>query len=302
MEKNQGNKVEINKEHNIGMIAALSCAIIWGLLPIYWKSLKPIDSMAIICYRMVLVAITTFVVNIFYAGHKKMLEPLKNKRLVATLFLSGSIIGLNWSIYIWAVNANYVIQTSIGYYIEPLVVAMMGILIFKETLNKYKLVAIIMASIGVFVIIIHFGEIPFVALGLASTFAIYAGLKKTMNMNALLALFYETVLVTPFAIAGILYFESQGRGIIGVASMQQIGLLMLAGILTATPLALFGIATNRVSLIEMGLTEYISPSLSLILGIFVFFEPFDSVQFYSFVFIWLGLLYFTYGEIRETRK
>ncbi|MHC1721713.1 MAG: EamA family transporter RarD [Aminipila sp.] len=290
------------KDYSIGMSCALGCAILWGFLPIYWQALRPIDSMVIIFYRIFLVGVTTFIAAYKLYGREKLFAPMKQKGILPTFIIAGILITSNWSIYIWAVNANYVIQTCIGYYIEPLMVCIFGVVLFKEKLNKYKLAALAFAMAGVVVILIHFKELPIIALSLALTFATYAAIKKKYQMEALITLFYETVFLTPFALALIIYFEINGKGAFSVAEPYQIGLLALVGLLTATPLALFTMAANRISMVSLGITEYISPSISLIIGIFLFKEPFDSIQFLSFVIIWIGLAYFTYGEIKESKN
>nr|WP_315025036.1 EamA family transporter RarD [uncultured Aminipila sp.] len=295
-------KILEKNNYNIGMSCALGCAVLWGFLPIYWQALRPIDSMVIIFYRIFLVGVTTFVVAYKLYGREKLFAPMKEKGLLPTFIIAGILITSNWSIYIWAVNANYVIQTCIGYYIEPLMVCIFGVVLFKEKLNKYKLVALAFALTGVVVILIHFKELPIIALSLALTFATYAAIKKKYQMEALITLFYETVFLTPFALAFIIYFEISGKGAFSVAEPYQIGLLAFVGLLTATPLALFAMAANRISMVSLGITEYISPSISLIIGIFIFKEPFDSVQFLAFVIIWIGLAYFTYGEIKESKN
>lgn len=290
------------KKYSIGMSCALGCAVLWGILPIYWQSLRPIDSMVIIFYRIFLVGVTTFIVGYKIYGKEKLFEPMKTKGLLSTFILAGILISANWSIYIWAVNANHVIQTCIGYYIEPLMVCIFGVIFFREKLSRYKLIALILALVGVLVILIHFKEIPFIALSLALTFATYAAIKKKYEMEALITLFYETVFLAPFALVFIIYFEINGRGAFSVAEPYQFVLLAFVGILTAIPLALFAMAANRISLVSLGMTEYISPSIALVIGIFMFKEPFDSIQFLAFVIIWIGLAYFTYGEIKESKN
>ncbi len=294
-------KIE-RKQYSIGMSCALGCAGLWGVLPIYWHSLRPIDSMLIIFYRIFLVGVTTFLAAWKLYGREKLFAPMKNKRLLTTFIMAGILITANWSIYIWAVNADYVIQTCIGYYIEPLMVCIFGVILFKETLNKYKIAALGLALLGVMVILIHFRELPLIALSLALTFATYAAIKKKYQMEALITLFYETAFLAPFALIFILYYEMNGRGAFSMAQPYQIGLLALVGILTASPLALFAMAANRISMVSLGITEYISPSISLVIGIFMFKEPFDSIQFLAFVIIWIGLAYFTYGEIKESKN
>lgn len=290
------------KEYEQGVACAILCAVLWGFLPVYWKHLHPINPMVILLYRIVLAFGFALILALYLFKWDGIIKPLKEKGILRTFFLAGVIISANWGTFIWAVNNDRVIQTCIGYFIEPLFVCCFGILFFQERMNKYKLAAFIMACAGVCVILIYYHEIPVIALSLAVTFATYAAIKKKYKLNAVLALLYETMLLVPFALAAILYFELTGRGAVAVAEPPQLGLLALAGILTGTPLMLFAMATNRISLITLGITEYISPSITLLLGIFVFREPFDRIQLVTFSIIWVGLVIFTIGEIKENKE
>ncbi len=292
----------MEKNYKLGLIAALGCSFLWGILPMYWKLLVPIPSSVIIFYRIFWVGVVTFFAALKLYGWERIKAPLKVKGNKLKFFIAGVIITLNWSIYIWAVNAGFIIQTSIGYYIEPLVVCLFGIIFFKEKITKYNLSAFVLATIGVLVVVIHFGEVPTIAIGLAMTFAIYAALKKLFNVEAILSLLYETMFLVPIALGVIIYLEMTGQGAIGVGEPYQYGLLMLSGLATAIPLGLFAIGANNLPLITLGVTEYLSPSMALILGIFVYNEPFDLVQFISFTIIWIGLVVFTIGEAKAVNK
>ncbi|MCL1982866.1 MAG: EamA family transporter RarD [Clostridiales bacterium] len=287
------------KNHRTGMVCALGCMLIWGVMPIYWKALVPIDSYVIILYRIVLVGVTCFVAAVKVYGLRRLASTFSNKRTVFLLFIAGLIITANWSTYIYAINSGQTIATCIGYYIDPLVVCIFGMVFFKERPTKYKLVSIVFACIGVLVVVVHFMKLPLIALTLALTFATYTAMKKHLHVEAVVSLFFETVFLTPFALGAIVYLEMNGRGAIAAGGQYQFALLMLAGLLTATPLTLFAIAANRISLISLGILEYIAPSITLLIGIFLFKEGFDFVQLAAFVVIWVGLVFFTYGEIHE---
>jgi len=287
------------KQHELGMACAILCALLWGVLPIYWKSIQSIDSLLIMFYRLVLACILVFVVGLIKYKWKGVIGPLKEKGAIPAFFIAGLIISTNWGLYIWMVNAGYIIQTSIGYYIEPLMICVFGIVFFKEKPERYKIAAILLALLGVCVMLFSYGEIPVLALALAVTFATYAAIKKRLNAPALLALFYETVFLAPFAIVIILYMELSGKGAFTTAEPPQIALLFLSGLFTAIPLSLFAMAANRISLVALGVTEYISPSISLVLGIFIYKEGFDLYQFIGFCIIWVGLIVFTVGGICE---
>ncbi len=293
---------KIASSYKFGMIMALSCAIIWGLLPIYWKLLEPISPSVIIVYRIFFVVLTCGVISVFLYGKKRFLEPIKDKKMLFNTIIAGILITVNWSIFLWAVNTGQIIQTSIGYYMEPLIVSFFGIFIFKEEFNLHRKIAFSLATIGVLILIFYSGEIPILALLLGTTFAIYATVKKSVNYESILGLFYETVIFAPFMLALIIYMEFNGVGVLLIAKPYQLILLTLSGIITATPLALFAIAAQNLPLISLGVTEYIAPSISLMLGIFLFHEAFDAIKFITFCFIWVALIFFTIGEVKMQKS
>lgn len=299
-----------NRTYRQGLIAALGCSTLWGIIPIYWQSLKPISSEVIILYRITMMAIVCFIGSVFFYGFKNTVKPLfTDKKLVLTHITTGILITANWSLYIWAVNANYVIQTCMGYFLEPLVVCAFGMIFFKEKLNRSKKTALMMALIGLGVMIIGYREVPLISLGLAGTFSIYAAMKKNIKTKPIQSLFYETVFLMPIALIIIIKLETARTGAFAVCAAAGVGteavvkffLLLLSGLLTAIPLGLFSQAATKLPLVTLGLTEYVSPSLSLILGIFLFKEPFDVIQFSAFALIWIGLSFFTYGEVKDSQ-
>ena len=298
------DKTERTSEYKKGLLTCIGCQMLWGVLVLYWDQLNPIPSSTVIFYRVFLVGLISTSIAIGVHGWTEYKKIFKDKKTFWKLTLTGTIITCNWSLYIWAVKAGFVIQTCVGYYIEPLVVAAFGIIFFKEKLSGFKLASFVFALIGLIVILIHFMEVPTIALGLATSFAVYAALQKNINMPSMLMLSYETVLLAIPALAIVIYLEVTGQGAIG---MEGVGvgkylLMLCCGPLTATPLYLFGVAATRIELITLGILEYLSPSISLVLGIFVLKEVFDGVQFIAFVIVWIGLVFFTYGEIRDRRS
>ncbi|MDD6189998.1 MAG: EamA family transporter RarD [Firmicutes bacterium] len=283
-----------------GIMSMLACDILWGVLPVYWQALRPIESSTIIFYRIFLVGLVSGIAALLIYGKNQILECLRNRKMIWKYPLAGLLITCNWSIYIWAVNEDHVIQTCVGYYIEPLVVCLFGIILFKEKLTKFKTIAMFFALAGIVVILLHFMEIPFIALGIAGSFALYAAVKKAFNLPAIMSVFLETLFLMPPALAVIIYLESTGQGALAVATPGKYILLLCCGVLTAAPLSFFAAAATRIPLVEVGILEYVSPSISLVIGIFLLGEPFDFVQFIAFVIVWIGLAFFTYGEIKTT--
>lgn len=289
------------KKYKQGIVCAILCATLWGILPIYWKALQPIPPFAIMTYRILLVFIFASGIALVNYGWKGITEPLKDKKIRRGFFLSGLIISINWGTYIWAVNNNHVIQTSVGYYIEPLIVCLFGVLFFHEKLNKFKMLAILFALGGVSILLVHFRAFPTIAMVLAVSFALYAAIKRKYRFTAILSILYETIFLVPFALAFIFYAEYTSQGVVANSQPYQWVILAFAGVATGVPLLLFALAANRIPLITLGVTEYISPSLNLILGVFLYREPFDGTQMISFIIIWIGLAIFTVGELKEKR-
>jgi chloramphenicol-sensitive protein RarD len=228
----------------------------------------------------------------------EILEVLRNRKLVLRIIAAGIMITINWSIYIWAVNSDHIIQTSIGYYIEPLVVCLFGVFLFREKLNKYKIIALVMGFIGVVAVVAYFKEMPTIALGVAVSFSIYTAMKKGLKLPPIMSLLFETVFLAPFALIVIIYIESKGIGGLAAGGFKYF-LLMFCGLFTAFPLVLFANAANKISMFVLGLSEYISPTIALFLSIFYFKEDFAPVQLIAFVIIWIGLVFFTVGEYKE---
>lgn len=305
MDKNNEKDINCGKLYRKGLTYAVSCSVLWGLLPIYWQSLKPIESTVILFYRIFLVCIVCGALSFKLYGKEEIKKHLKPGKAKLKFLIAGLMITFNWQLYVWAVNTNQVIQTCIGYYIEPLVIGIFGIIFFKEKLTKYKTAAIVFAIIGVIVILVHFMEVPVVALTLGISFAGYAVIKKNNRIPSILSLFYETMYLVIPALLGIIYLEVTGRGAFQSGTAFQCFLLFFSGPVTAATLALFSEAAGKLPLITLGLIEYIMPTISLIIGVFLFKEPFDQIQFIAFIIVWIGLGIFTIGEwkiVKTERK
>lgn len=289
-------------EYKIGVMCVVACQVIWGVLPIYWQALMPIDSWIIILYRIFTMAVYSLIVARTKYSFAEIFGPLKDRKIRAKYFTAGLILTANWSIYIWAINSGRVIQTSIGYYIEPLVICLFGILIFKEKLTKYNLTAMILALIAVVLILIHYGQIPAVALGLALTWATYSAVKKTADQPPLLSLVYETILYGVLAGIALIYIEMKGIGGLSYHVPGTYAFMWLAGLFSLIPIVLFAVSAKKVTLLVIGLAQYISPTITLLCGIFLFKENIDMTQILAFGIIWLGLVFFTIGEFKTRDK
>lgn len=284
------------------MICVLACQIFWGFCPIYWQALEPIPSWMIILYRIVTMFVYSYIAARSRYSREEIWGPLKDKAVRVKYFTAGLILTANWSIYIWAMTSERVIQASIGYYIEPIVICAVGIFFFREKLTRYNLTAMVFALIAIMIILFHYRQVPGVALGLAGTWAVYSAIKKTAKEPVLIALVYETMIYSVLALIAVLYIETKGIGVISLNVPVKYGLLFLSGLITLLPVALFSVSARKVSLFVIGLAQYISPTISLLLGVFLFREPIDMIQVIAFIIIWTGLVIFTSGEFISARN
>ena len=274
----------------------------WGLLPIYWKALESVQPTTILANRIIWAFILLVIIVSLSKKWQELKEKLKNKRLLLLLIASSLLIGINWGLYIYAVVNDRILETSLGYYINPLLVVIIGVIIYKEKLNNSTKVAIGIAAIGLIIKGIQYGQIPILSLALAISFALYGGIKKSTIIDSSLGLTIETALLTPMVLIYIIYNQWLGTGIYSTASPIIIILLIGAGAATLTPLLLFSSAAKKVPLTVLGFTQYISPTISLFLGIFIYKESFKALDMLSFILIWIALIIYTYSANKESRK
>ena len=271
--------------------------MLWGMLPIYWKLLKQASALEILSHRilwslfflLLLLAITRRVGLFRLETQSVFTQPRKMIGILAT----ASLISVNWLVYIWAVNADRIVETSLGYYINPLVNVLIGVLLLKEELSKRQYFAVFLAACGVLKLIFHFGNVPWVALSLAVSFSLYGLCKKTLGLGATTGIVLETGLLAPLALTYLSWLHFTGNSVFGPVMPFETAMLVGAGIVTALPLVLFANAANQLPLSTLGFFQYLSPTIALICGVFLFHEPFTSVHAASFGLIWLALLIYS---------
>jgi chloramphenicol-sensitive protein RarD len=294
----QGNHKPVS-EQSLGLIYGLAAYGVWGLFPLYWKSLGMVPPTQILAHRIVWSFLLTLALC-FTLGRKKELAKIFRtpKRLVSVLIAS-LFITVNWGVYIWAVNQSRIIETSLGYYLNPLLSAAMGAFILREKLDKGMIAAYMVAGLGIVVLTVSYGKLPWVSLTLASTFGIYGLIKKMAALDSLTGLTVETGAVFPFALAFLLFQQKAGNGAIGTIGVPATILLMMSGLVTAVPLLLYASGIKRLPLSTMGFLQYISPTTQLILGVFVFGEVVDLPQGIAFGFVVIALLIFSFTRNRD---
>lgn len=295
------NRTELSDYHK-GLIAALIAYLIWAGLSLYWKLLAELSALEILCHRIVW---SFFFILLYLALTGRLhstLAQFRNKKIVSQLALSCLVLTCNWFIFIWAITNDRVIETSLGYYINPLLNILVGILFLKEEKSTAILIALGLATIGVLVQIFAIGTFPFVALGLGVSFCIYGVIRKVISIEAAPGLFIETSLSAPFALAFIIYLNSQGTGGFLHISHTIDTLLIIAGILTSLPLLLFTYGARRISLTSLGILQYLSPTLTFLFGVFLFKEPFTLYHMVTFACIWLALAIYTISSLSNSKK
>ena len=292
----------MDEQYRKGLREILLCMAMWGVLPIYWKTLVPISSAVIIIYRMLLVFVFALLFALRKYSLKEIFTPLKDVRKTGKFLLAGIVVTFNWSSYIWAVNSGHIIQSSVGYYIEPMIVALFGMIFFHEKLTRYKTAALLFALAALVIMLVHYGQLPTIALAIAGSFAVYSAIKKSVTEPPAVSLVYETVFLAPIALAIVIYLEVTGKGALSQGQPYQYALLMLCGLFTVLPLGLFAAAAQKIPMFTLGVAEYLSPTISLLIGIFLYRERMDRVQMLSLAVIWVGLVFFSFGEFRESRS
>lgn len=273
-----------------GIIYAAAAYVMWGLLPLYWKLLKSIPPEQILAHRIIWSFLFSLVFLAVWKRGGALRQALSNRKTLLAVSVCGVLISGNWFIYIWAVNHDHIVETSLGYYINPLFSVLLAMLVLKERMNIWQQSALILAACGVAVLAVQYGKIPWVALALTFSFGLYGLAKKLLaSVDSTVGLALETLAVMPAALGYILFVETNGTGVVGHVSPLTLFLLIGGGVVTALPLLWFAQGSKTVPLSTMGFVQYISPTITLFIGVFWYHEPFTTVHLVSFSFIWGGL-------------
>jgi len=297
--------VKQNENFKRGFASAIGAYFLWGILPIYWKLVSQVPAQEILAHR-IFWSLLFMLVVVLVMNRKKQLYEEINQLIYAPTKLLALVMGaifitLNWFIYIWAVNDNRVIETSLGYYINPLFSVFLGILFLKERLSFWQIISVTLAASGVLYMTMNFGSVPWVAIILAVSFGLYGLCKKMAALSPITSITLETLIIAPFAFSYLLYLDYYGIGNFGSSSLTSV-FLVGSGIVTAVPLLLFASGANQLSLTLLGFIQYLSPTIALLLGIFLYHEPFTEVHYVSFAFIWISLVVFSLSRTELFQK
>jgi chloramphenicol-sensitive protein RarD len=287
-------------KNQLGLLYGVAAYSLWGAFPLYWILLEPANPLEIVSHRAVWTLVFCFIVLAATKALKSTLETLKRPKVAVKLFLSSLLVSINWLVYIWATNNEHVVEASLGYYINPLIIIGFGVIFLKEKMRGLQWAAVTIASIGVLILTLDYGRLPWIALTLAVSWGSYGLVKKQLGLGALEGLAIETFISSFFYLAYLIYIGNQGTGQFGQGWGLTL-LLMSAGAITAIPLLLFNGSTNRLPFTTIGLLQYITPTLQFSIGVWVLNEDMPTARWAGFLIIWVALVALTLDLVKSSR-
>ena len=294
--------MSLSREQKLGGIFAASAYSLWGLAPLYFKQIDFIPATEILVHRVVWSFLLLMLVLLALKQGHKVLTVLRQPATLGWLLLSALLLGGNWGLFIWAVNSNHMLDASLGYYINPLLNVLLGMLFLGERLRTLQWAAVALATSGVLLQVLTFGSVPWIALTLAGSFAIYGLMRKKLAVDAISGLFIESLLLLPLALwYWANYADSSGANLLA-NSWQLNSYLVAAGLVTTVPLLCFIAGARRLQLSTMGFFQYIGPSCMFVFGVWLYHEPFAAERLLTFGLIWLALLLYTADAWRQSRS
>ena len=289
-------------ESRRGLVYGVAAYGLWGLFPLYWPLLEPAGALEILAHRVLWSLVTVVLVVLALRRTRAVVAVVTERRTRLLLMGAAVVITLNWGGYIWGVNNGRVVETSLGYFINPLVTVLMGVLVIGERLRRLQWMAVGLAAVAVVVLTVDYGRPPWVALLLAFSFGTYGLAKKKAGVDAVESLAVETLFIGPVAAAYVAWLAWQGTGDFGQHGAGHVWMFTTAGIVTVIPLLCFGAAAIRVSMVSIGLLQYIAPILQFLLGVLWFGEDMPASRWIGFVLVWIALAVFTYEAATHHRR
>ncbi len=284
-----------------GIIAGLATYLMWGFLPVYFVLVRDVAATEVLAHRVLWAVPFGALILLYRRQFPEVGRALADPSMLSWLSLSALFIGINWFIYIWAIHDGRILETSLGYYINPLTNMLVGVWLFRERLRRYQLVAVVLATVGVLILAISGGVIPWVALSLAVTFTVYAAVRKRVAIGGMPGLFIETLLLLPFALAWIGYMHATSQLAFASGNAAITFWLMMAGPVTALPLLCFALTARRLPMITIGFFQFLSPTLQFGIGLY-YGEALSTAHVFCFGFIWAAVACFVVDALRATKK
>lgn len=286
---------------NRGVLYGIAAYAIWGLLPIYWKLLADVPALEILSQRIVWLLVI-LVALLLVRQQWAWLSKVRERRVIFNSVVAALLLAINWFVYIWGVNAGYILETSLGYFINPLVNVVLGVVFLSERIRPTQWLAVAIAAAGVLYLTVSYGALPWIALALAFSFGLYGLTKKRAQLDSLDGLTMEATLLLPMALGYLLWLAANGQGAFGHADMTTMLLLVGAGAVTAVPLLCFGAAAQRIPLSLLGFLQYLAPSLQFFIGVYIYHESFTQARLIGFSIIWLALFVFSLESVIDYRR
>jgi chloramphenicol-sensitive protein RarD len=285
-----------------GFLFGIGAYGLWGLFPLYWPLLEPAEPLEIMAHRIVWSLLFVGALVWLRGRYATVRAVLLDRRTRRALTVCSLVIAVNWFLFIWAVNNGHVVETSLGYYINPLVSVLLGVFVLGERLRRLQWAAIVLAAAGVLWLAVEYGRPPWISIALALSFGTYGLAKKKANVGAVQSLAVETLVLVPVAFGYLLTLHTAGDASFGRHGLGHIGLLVASGALTALPLLCFGAAATRIPLSMIGMLQYLTPTLQFLIGVLVYQEQMTSGRWVGFVMVWSALVLFTTATLhRRTR-
>jgi chloramphenicol-sensitive protein RarD len=276
-----------------GALAAAAAFLIWGSVPIYWKQMHTVPPLELIAHRVTWSLLLLLGVLALQKNFASLRPAFAEGKTFLHLLGSSLFLTANWIVYVWAVNSGHIIETSLGYFLTPLCNVAFGYFAFHERLRPLQWAAIALAALGVGQLLFGVGHVPWIALTLASTWALYGLLKKRSPLGSLAGLTVETIMLAPFAAALLLWRAHTGEGALGHVSPLLHAYVLSVGVVTAIPLVLFAYGAQRIRMTTLGLLQYMAPTVQFLIGLLVYHEPFDAARLQAFALIWCGLIVYS---------
>jgi chloramphenicol-sensitive protein RarD len=286
---------------NKGILYAFGAYFIWGLFPIYWKLLKHVPAMQLIGHRIAWSFILLALILAVTRKWRELLTLSADRKVIRIYFIAAVLVGFNWFIYVWSVNAGYIVEASLGYFINPLLTVLLGVIFLRERLRLYQWISVSCAIAGVICLAVTYGRLPWIALGLAFTFGFYSLVKKIATLNPVNGLTLETGILFIPALIFLIFQDYLGQGAFLHRGIVLDLLMAGAGLVTTVPLLMFAAAARRIQLSTMGIMHYITPTCQFLLGVFVYKEAFSATQALGYAIVWIGLIIFAVEGILARR-
>ena len=289
----------MNDKKYSGALQVLFAYVSWGLLTVFWNLLAKVDSVYILAQRIVWSMVFMGIILIFMKKQGEIGKVFRNTRQMLICLVCGLLVSINWGVYIFAVNSGHVLDASLGYFIEPLLVALIGIAVFREKLNRYEKLTYLCSGAGLIYMMVATRMLPTLALLIAGSFAVYGAVKKTLRISPMVSLFMETLCVAPVALVFAAHADLVRAGSIGILSGAEFLLLPACGVITSLPLLMFNLGVKKIPYYLSGILMYVNPTLQFIMGLYYFHEPMDFNRLVAFLIIWIGIGFSVFGNIRQ---